>query len=220
MYLTITLIIVIILICIFNKKVFYKIKYTSVEKFINGSVAVVGNGPLSNEDRYNISKADCVIRFNDLKNFKRGERCDIHAIRYTLGRYPGINLSPKHAKILPVSPNNFSVFNSRDLCNVEGLPPLLIYDPRANNDLHENVSIFENSNCGKECIQSSSSYGPSTGAVVIDMLEKLNSVNKINVYGMNWNGTTKHIDFKNPTIVQKFCSKCNIHPTQNNKYKP
>ena len=43
--------------------------------------------------------------------------------------FPGINLSPKNAKILPVSPNVYSVYNSQDLCNIEGLPPLLIYDP-------------------------------------------------------------------------------------------
>ena len=219
MYILIIVLAVLVFISFRDNKVFYKIKYNSIEKFINGSVAVVGNGPLSNEDRYNINKANCVIRFNDLKNFKQGEKCDIHAVRYHNGGFPGINLSPKNAKILPVSPNVYSVYNSQDLCNIEGLPPLLIYDPGLPNDLDKSVSVFENSNCGKECIQSSSEYGPSTGTAVIDMLEKCNSVNKIDVYGMNWNGPHGHLDFKNPTIVQKFCSKCNIHRTPNNKYK-
>lgn len=217
MYVLIILLIVLVFIRFRDDKVFYKIKYKSIENFINGTVAVVGNGPISDEDRYNIDKADCVIRFNDLKNFKHGERCDIHAIRYTDGTFPGLNLNPKNSIILPVSPNNYAVYNSSDLCNMTGLPPLLIYESRLSNDLDKNVAIFENSNCGKECIQSSSQYGPSTGTAVIDLLENCNSVNKIEVYGMNWNGAG-HLDFKNPTIVENFCSKCDIHRTQSSKY--
>ena len=218
MYILIILLIVLVLIRLKDNKVFYKIKYKSIEKLISGSVAVVGNGPLSNQDRYNIDKADYVIRFNDLKNYKYGERCDIHAIRYNNGTFSGLNLSPKNSIILPVSPNNYVVYNSDVLCNMEGLPPLLIYDSSVSNDLDKNVAIFENSNCGKECIQSSSEYGPSTGTAVIDLLERCNSINKIEVYGMNWNGTIGHLDFKNPTIVEKFCTKCNIHRTPSSKY--
>ena len=53
-------------------------------------VCVVGNGPLSSEDRefINSTKCDEVWRFNDMKNMRKGERCDGRFVRYH-GRPPG-----------------------------------------------------------------------------------------------------------------------------------
>ena len=39
-------------------------------------------------------------------------------------------------------------------------------------------------------------------------------VGSIHVFGMNWQGNAKvHIDFKDPTLVARCCTKCTIHPT-------
>ena len=56
------------------------ITYNSNKK-INGTVAVVGNGPISEEDRKNINKFDTIIRFNDMKNKNAGEKTSIQVVR-------------------------------------------------------------------------------------------------------------------------------------------
>ena len=47
------------------------------------NVCVVGNGPLSKYDRDFIESSECdeVWRFNDMKNMKKGERCDGRFVR-------------------------------------------------------------------------------------------------------------------------------------------
>ena len=44
-------------------------------------ICVVGNGPLSKENRAQIQKCELVVRFNDCKNMKKNERMDIHVMR-------------------------------------------------------------------------------------------------------------------------------------------
>lgn len=187
-------------------------------KILRGNIAVVGNGPLSEEDRSNINKADCVIRFNNLRNYKTGERFDVHVTRHSNGDWLGMHLFHHAPFILPIAMRHSDVKNSRVLYGRKKLPTILVYENNKNVDLPPTSKIFKNSACGDECKHSSADWGPSSGAAVIDMLENLKSVKKIGVYGMNWSGNKHHNDFKYPYIVPKYCSKCEIHPTPNSGY--
>lgn len=220
MYICLILItLLLVLINIINFKEYKVDNY--LNDFVSGTVAVVGNGPLSEQDRLNINNSDYVIRFNDLKNFRDGERCDIHAIRHHgVFGFKSINKTPHYSRVMPVAPNPNLVFNSKDLSDRIGLGPLFLFDPRENNVLSSSNRVFKDSLCNEECIPSNSEFGISTGTAVIDALENCNSVNKINIYGMNWNGEHEHLDFKYPHIVKKYCNKCKIYKTKSNNYLP
>lgn len=216
------LILIVIVLVIINSNNFKKYKISNyLDNFVSGTVAVVGNGPLSEHDRRDINNSDYVIRFNDLKNFRDGERCDIHAIRHHgTFDFASIYKTPNYSQIIPVAPNPECVFNSKYLSGKTGLAPLFLFDPRKNNILSSNTRVFKNSTCSEECIPSNSDFGISTGTAVIDALESCNSVNKINIYGMNWNGEHEHLDFKYPYLVKKYCNKCKIYKTNSNNYLP
>ena len=55
--------------------------YNHKNKKLSGTIAVVGNGPISEEDRKNINKFDTIIRFNDMKNKNAGEKTSIQVVR-------------------------------------------------------------------------------------------------------------------------------------------
>ena len=211
--------------CIINNRSNFKdLTLTDEEqsKILRGNIAVVGNGPISEEDRNNINKADRVIRFNRLKNYRKGERFDVHATRRSEPntKFVGLDLPHCASFVLPVVYRHSLVENSKQLIGRKKLPTILVYQEIKN--IHEaspTSRLFSHSTCGDECLHSSADWGPSIGAAVIDMLEKLKSVKKIEVYGMNWNGNKNHIDFKDPYIVSKYCSKCEIHPTPKSSYR-
>ena len=215
----------IIICCSVNRSNFKDLTLNNEEqsKILHGNIAVVGNGSLSEEDRININKADCVIRFNDLRNYKTGERFDVHASRIR-GipeeiNFSGLDLPHRAPYVLPVVHQHSLVKNSKQLTDRKKLPTILVYPKvKTNPEASPTSRLFPHSACGDECKHSSTDRGPSIGAAVIDMLEKLKSVKKIDVYGMNWSGSKVHIDFKYPYIVSKYCSKCKIHPTPNSRY--
>lgn len=221
MYICLILItLLLVLINIINFKEYKVDNY--LNDFVSGTVAVVGNGPLSEQDRLNINNSDYVIRFNDLKNFRPGERCDIHAIRHH-EKFDFISAykTPKYSHVLPILSNPKSAFKSIFLSGRSGFEPLLLFDPRTkDNLLIGNNKIFKHSRCGEECVPINSDFGVSTGTAVIDALENSKFVNKIHIYGMNWNGEHGHLDFKYPDLVKNNCSKCKIHKTRNNHYLP
>ena len=212
--------------CIINNRSNFKdLTLTDEEqsKILRGNIAVVGNGPISEEDRSNINKADCVIRFNKLKNYKKGERFDVHATRNISSQdvtdFSGLDLPHRASFVLPIAIRHLMVENSKQLIGRKKLPTILVYQEIMKNvEASPNSRLFPHSVCRNECKHSSTDRGPSIGTVVIDMLEKLKSVKKIDVYGMNWNGTKVHNDFKYPYIVSKYCSKCEIHPTSKSGY--
>ena len=208
----------IIIYCIINKSEDLTLSKEEQFNVLKDTVAVVGNGPISEEDRSNINKANCVLRFNDLKNYKTGERFDVHVTRFSNGYWSGMHLLHHAPYVLPIAMTSSDVKNSWVLYGRKKLPTILVYENKKNVELPPTSKIFMRSTCGDECLQSSADWGPSSGAAVIDMLENLESVKKIEVYGMNWNGNKNHIDFKVPNIVPKYCSKCKLHPTSNNDY--
>lgn len=184
-----------------------------------GNVAVVGNGGLSEEDRVNIERHDCVIRFNDLKNFRPNEKFDVHATRYSEGIFTGMHKNTGQP-VLPVCTMQKYVDQADELKHKNVLPTLLIYESQFenNNELSNNKKLFINSQCDDKCKQSNTAWGPSTGTAVIDMLENSEEITSISTFGMNWNGNTSHVDFKHPSMVNAHCTKCNIHHTPADNY--
>lgn len=181
-----------------------------------GNVAVVGNGPISEKDRCEINRDyDCVVRFNDMKNYKLGDVTTVHAIRPLAAVYPGITKSD-----VPVWP---VIFNKTQLPVTERtvLDPIIVHE-RSNgtrNVIKDGI-LFPGCNaCNKKkCSHSLAKHGPSTGAAVIDELNRARNVESIHVYGMNWNGGSHHVDFKHSDLISRCCDKCVLHPTCSDEY--
>lgn len=187
-----------------------------------GKVAVVGNGPLSQQDRNEINASKCIVRFNDMKNMKKGERVTIQATRYKPVARPFCG-SDKFdigaAALLPVAPGpylpNLNARQRRSINLIQPLPTYEYYDGR-----HSDLSLFKGcARCeGKQCKYGSTPWGPSTGALVLNALQQLDNVKVIHVYGMNWNGSHNHVDFKNGDIVPTCCTKCIFNKPPSQKY--
>ena len=57
-------------------------KYIALSNVCKGSIAVVGNGPISESDRDLINSHNCVIRFNDQRNKLKDDKTDVLVLRY------------------------------------------------------------------------------------------------------------------------------------------
>ena len=181
------------------------------------NITVVGNGPLSSQDRAEIESSDCVLRFNDMKNKREEEKTDIHVIRFPSAG----GIDKMSIPFIPVIEKE----SDRALFQKSTRPILselqVFIENVKKNSIDPNLSVFPGCRkCDEKnaCKHSSALLGPSTGALVISELEQDKSVSKIHVYGMNWNAGDWHIDFKDPTLVPECCTKCVIHPTHTNKY--
>lgn len=196
-----------------------------LDKVCNGNVVVVGNGPLCDEDREDINsgKYDCIVRFNDRKNLKDGEKTTVHAVRdvpkwFGVRSYPGVT-NNEQVWLQPVTarPKTVKKLIQKDYANGL-LPALYVHE--------ENSQVFSSHlfpGCAEcktkfECETSASKYGPSTGAVILDALQSSPHVDQIHVYGMNWNGNEQHLDFRQPDLVPECCTKCVIHQTASGQY--
>ena len=192
----------------------------------SGKVAVVGNGPLSEEDRQRINSDDdgydCVIRFNDMKNRRDGEKTTIHASRYARGHFPGVMLSDDDSGVhlWPIAVNEGIAEELAVRANV--LSTLLLHEPSAScNELPGDTMLF--GDCPKcttdfNCAHDAQKNGPSAGAAVLDKLSSTSCVDRIDVFGMNWNGGSHHVDFAQPDIVPSCCAKCDINAAATSDY--
>jgi hypothetical protein len=173
-------------------------------------VAVVGNGPISRADRAAIGKAARVIRFNDVNNFWEGEKTTLRVVRHP----SWFTLKHVGAPKWHVSPTDNLAPNDAEL--VTG-----VYERQHGNDniLPASSQLFPSCFCGPSCLQATTWAGPSTGGVALSVLQDINNIATIDVYGMNWNGPADmHIDFANGTIVEACCTKCVVHPTASDSY--
>tara|TARA_B110000046_G_C12992410_1_gene398424 strand:- start:1120 stop:1908 length:789 start_codon:yes stop_codon:yes gene_type:complete len=188
-----------------------------MEDVCRGSVAVVGNGPITISDRDKInSEYDCVVRFNDMKNYKNGDALTLHVSRLTNeGFFPGTEKSDASVPFLPVASDVYLVHNNDSLQSRSNVLTPVITNKKTNAPPLFGGCVA----CGGEvCHHGQASYGPSTGALALSELDRSNAVQDIHVYGMNWNGASYHVDFKYPDLVANCCSKCTIHPTANANY--
>lgn len=174
------------------------------------TVTVVGNGPLSDDDRSQINSSMCVIRFNDMKNKRHNENVSLVAIRDNM-----FHQAPKNIPILAVV-TDFSRMLSTDKQMID--ESIIIHEPflQKPGNIIEDKALFPN--CHEIHHHSETIHGPSTGTSVIDHLESDQRVERIDVYGMNWNSKHAHVDFKYPHLVPECCSKCVIHPTPSSEY--
>jgi hypothetical protein len=195
-------------------------------------VAVVGNGPLSTEDRMSINNHTNVVRFNDYypKNYVPGDKITIHCT--TIDQFAHHWANPNATKwavaaelrhldadsklyTWNMSPAQVRVYGTRFFWSVAlGLEPASILAPWF--DTHR---LFPNcSQCGDRCLSKNTNAGFSRGAIALNALEDDAGVEHIDVFGMNWNGDSGHVDFLYPTIVSECCTKCTIHHTLTMEY--
>lgn len=177
-----------------------------------GDVAVVGNGPLSDADRESIEKHQCVIRFNDTKNLREGEKTTILALReHVLSRI--IRRTPADTVIWPVV---FSKAFRAPTTPHRFLPAIPVYRRESGNHFAD-LLLFRNSKRAQR--QGTTPAGPSTGTAIIDWIVT-NTARTVDVYGMNWSGSQQHVDFRYPTLVRDCCTTCRIHETPFTTYLP
>jgi len=185
---------------------------------LQGEISVVGNGPLKEEDRVQIEQSSCVVRFNDLKNYRKGEKIDIHAMRSPFSTITGsVNMTSCPAIAVIEQPQQIKDYQNHDVIMTIGAQI-------QGGSKFDDTTLFPDcdrcSESSRPCEHSSSRYGPSTGGIVLSELDKMPNITTIHVYGMNWNNyeNDNHIDFKYPTLVSDCCKKCVFHPTFSSKY--
>ena len=204
-------------------------------------VAVVGNGPLQNTDRALIESYRNVIRFNDAKNLRPGERTTVHVgpfddeARGLLVRvrehahFWGVHNRWQHA----TPRHNYSVV-TLNYQSEQDDPPALDWVrffrgrgsrlPQTLGPWGKTVRIFEGcGNCtGDRCLLANGWLGLSSGGLIIEALNAVDDppLEEIAVFGMNWHGESGHTDFRDPTLVRDCCARCVIHPTDSEGYLP
>lgn len=190
------------------------------------NVAVVGNGPLRDEDRSDIETKSCVIRLNDAKNKRESERTDVAVIRShviskgKVDKYKArrvYDLYDDDVLLVPFMESNLELHD--DLGRHIFADPVPIHTT-GKKKLHFTGHIKLFPKCETSPLSNTSSNGPSTGGALLHYLESDNGVDTIDVYGMNWTGGNWHVDFKNPNLVRDCCTKCHIHQTPSNEYLP
>jgi hypothetical protein len=172
-----------------------------------GKVCLVGNGPISEENRRFIASDECdtVVRFNDMKNRAWNERVDVHVQREwgdTHG-YSGSDITTGAHKYLvgmhaaadaagsdtAISTRGEHGFQSFPMCS------------KRSNDVDKH---------------------PSTGTIVLSVLEFDPNVERMDVFGMNWKFEKQsgHVAVGEGTLVQNCCTKCIFHQTPTQTYLP
>jgi len=174
------------------------------------NVAVVGNGPISRADRREIALASRVVRFNDVNNYWEGEKTTLRVIRH-----------PSWFTLKHVGAPKWHVAPTDHLAPEDAALVTGVYETqhRGDNIIPLTTRLFPSCFCGDSCLQSQTWAGPSTGGVALSVLQDIENIETISVYGMNWNGPAEmHIDFANQTMVKSCCTKCVVHPTATNEY--
>ena len=207
-------ILLILIICITKNEFYYsgmiKPKYNEKIREPFGVVAVVGNGKISKIDRENIEKSDYVLRFNDMKYFKNGERVDGHFCRHRIldNKYPGLNMFNKEDNIYSI------------LCALKKyeVPANIFYELESGIERY-NLFINCNNNENVEKYKKKVEKWVSSGIVAISELQKNENVNEIHVYGMNWNFPVAGVHSPlEKDLINSCCTKCNINKINTESY--
>lgn len=194
-------------------------------------VALIGNGGLSEPDRAAIAAIDRgahrfahVVRFNDMKNLRKGERTTLHVCRYRPdawdGPYSGLSCYKRGAPLLLLGPDEGLAVPLNATFGVFPCPDGPRYEVAAtlNRRVHVLPSVPES-----EAINKLSRYGPSTGLYIIALFQSMDEVDEIHTFGMNWafNASPVHGHSAGEgTLVTRYCTKVTVHPTPTNEYEP
>jgi hypothetical protein len=213
MYLKIVIVFVIIFAVVYVQ---LQTTYVALSSVCKGSIAVVGNGPISEADRAFINAQDCIIRFNDQKNKLEHERTDVLVVRNN-----ALHVSQKDSTLLPVIPFCKTI-DEYDAKYNKLIKPIYVYEEQCNNDpnVKEMKSKKVYSNCIKQKFHGDATSGVSTGTALLSSLENDKDVESINVFGMNFNGGWWHVDFNDPNLSNICCTKCIFHKTSMDQYLP
>lgn len=177
----------------------------------DGTIAVVGNGPISEGDRAAIEAHRVVVRFNDANYIREGERTTLRVVRAPTSRDPKVFVA---APIWSVSPVESYVPS-----NAAFATPVFERQYGTRNWIDSTSVIFPSCAPCASCAQAGTFAGPSTGAVALSVLNELPEVSRVDVFGMNWNGPAKiHVDFANRTLVHDCCDKCVFNATESDYY--
>ena len=165
------------------------------------SVCVVGNGPLSEQDRKFIqASCDTVYRFNHMHHMKENEKCDVHIIRQCGKKcWWGINTPPPKF--------------------VGALPTVMIGSTSPpNKDIIKKISNAHEIYNG---VKTNAKWGFTSGTIVLSDLQQDDNVKEVNVLGMNF--TKSHEGSQHDTnekeYNEKYCTKCKFHKTVRNDYR-
>ena len=178
-------------------------------------VVVLGNGPVKPEDHNAIQKAKTLIAFNDMNSLAHGERPTVRVVRHP----SWYSLSTVHVDTYwHIAPTRYL---QKDPASYRYLS--YVYERQHGEDdsnvLPSTSRIFPSCvACGDACFQNGTYAGPSSGGAVLSELSEA-GVKKIDVYGMNWGGSSgMHVDFKHPHIVKQCCTACVFHATASDAY--
>ena len=189
-------------------------KYAHIWGIMGDVVVVVGNGVMSERDRSSVAQHDAtVFRFNDLNMYRLGERFDVHVVRYPSARPP-----PRYA---PHDVARWYVSPVRIAPHPDGrIVPIYESQYREANVLRaDRARLFPDCADCAFCWHNATYAGPSTGAAVLSELQGNASVRRVDLYGMNWRGAPDmHVDFRDPTLVRRCCTKCVIHESPGRGY--
>mgnify|MGYP001245262042 CR=1 FL=1 len=196
------------------------------------NICIVGNGPLSEENREQIKSSDLcdkVVRFNDMKNMKPEEPVDLHVVRSWGKSWWG----------LAEHPNKKTNYTGRPDVDV---PLIVIGEARRGGQLPENKEVYKfvtrNKNktkpgptprsiydgcefCGGSCVSNAHNF--TSGAHAISLFQADTDVENIHVFGMNFttNLKPKHQHATNEfELHSNCCTKCTIHKTPKDTYAP
>ncbi len=194
-------------------------------------VAVVGNGPLRDEDRPRIAAYRNIIRFNDAKNMRPGERVTIHVgvslrlFAANASRWAIVNRwQDVDANAYSLISLNYGEQQSASWLDLGRLFSGKRYRPETLGPWADALRVFPNcSNCtGDRCLLANGYSGMSSGGTVLEQLDTLEPpLEEIAVFGMNWNEDCKNnLDFKDRTLIRDCCARCVIHPTASHRYLP
>jgi len=212
MYLIITIIFIIIFAVVYIQ---LQTRYIALGNVCEGSIAVVGNGPISEADRDLINAQNCIIRFNDQKNKLENERTDVLVLRNNT-----LHLSQKDSTLLPVIPFCKTI-EEYQVKYSKLIKPIYVHEETCNDDpnVQEMKSNKVYNNCIKQNLHGDATSGVSTGTAVLSSLQDDDNVESINVFGMNFNGGWWHVDFNDPNLSHICCTKCIFQKTNKEQYK-
>ena len=189
-------------------------RYIALSSVCEGNVAVVGNGPISEEDRNLINKQNCIIRFNDQKSKLEHERIDVLVLRNNT-----LHISKRDDIIWPVIPFCKTI-DDYEVRYSKMIKPIYVFEEVCDHEpnVQEMKSKKVYSNCIKQARHGDGTSGVSTGSAVLSSLQNDDTVESINVFGMNFNGGWWHVDFNDPNLSNICCTKCIFHKTRGDEY--
>tara|TARA_Y100000389_G_C17467014_1_gene526582 strand:+ start:4946 stop:5494 length:549 start_codon:yes stop_codon:yes gene_type:complete len=182
---------------------------------MNKTIAVVGNGPLTEWQKDDINKYDIVYRFNHAPGYRKGDKISglyMRQIRRTnkthsdnfVKQNSDLNFDKIYIGVNKYYDNHIFVKEDKDVFVRE--------EP-----LFKKCSYCKNGKCSHDRAK----YGPTSGILGINDIMKKYPKNDIHIYGMNWNweGKKSHHLNNEGEIIKKCCRNCFIHKTPSNTYR-